>query len=283
VGKWIRHFRGSAAETTVHPGIGDAPALRGLSFATTTPAAIQTLGALHATAVALDFSADPKELGENVRRAHAAGLQVVLIPAAHFSDANPYPEPLGAVAAAAQAAKVDVLCISWLNNDPDPVYWQGQIAEIRKVFSGQLILGATSDTLPGIEFLEQVDYLGAIGPFDLPSPSKRHPANMHALRTGWACYLDSFESIGNRYGKKAVLLDILPRESTQRNPSEQAMRDEALVTETKGRSAIAGLFLPSERAKDAGLSERIGGLWLSTAPAVKPASEPPEPEADTDP
>ena len=39
---------------------------------------------------------------------------------------------------------------------------------MRKVFTGRLILAATPDLLPGIEFWDQVDLVGAIGPFDLP-------------------------------------------------------------------------------------------------------------------
>ena len=122
---------------------------------------------MHATATAIRYPGDRKTLAALVAHIHKLRMKL-LLPPAEFSAIDPYPRPLAEIATDAAATGVDVLCISWLNTDPDADYWQAQIAGMRKVFTGRLILAATPDLLPGIEFWDQVDLVGAIGPFDLP-------------------------------------------------------------------------------------------------------------------
>ncbi len=274
--KAIRHYRDSGPGSAIVVS-GDAPALRGFYFAADAPmAGMDSSLALHATAVALEYPAKTDELAGLVQRAHGKGLKVVLLPPAHFAEGDPYAEGLGAVAAAAEGAKVDVLCISWLGSDPDSAKFAEEIAGVRKSFRGQVMLAATPEIVPGIEFLDKVDVIGAIIPAALPLPRKKTTFDVHDFRTAWACYLDSLESISSRYGKKTVVLD------TAAPGQNQAEREEALVMETKGREGIGGVFLRYAPGADAKMMERLGTLWITAAaPATKEVAEAEE-EADTD-
>ncbi len=171
-----QHSQGAGKNATAGIGIGNAPPLRGFSLpASADKSLVDAFPPMHATAVAIDYPDDPAVLAAFAYHAHKLGLKVLLLPNPHSGTAaevdggaNPFPHSLAAIAAEAQAAEVDVLCIAWLNTDPDANVWLPQIAQVRKNFAGRLILAATPEILPGIEFLDQVDLIGAIGPFDLP-------------------------------------------------------------------------------------------------------------------
>src|SRR5271170_786402 len=130
-GKLIMHYhnRGPGAPAG---SAGDAPPLRGFFLPPEADAtSFDVFPAVHATAVAVQYSADTGALAQVVRHAHGLGLKVIVLPPMAASGGNPYSQPLADVAAAAQNAKADILCISWLNTDPDPTYWQPQIAGVR--------------------------------------------------------------------------------------------------------------------------------------------------------
>ena len=278
IGNAIQRYRNPVKDAGVVGG--DAPALRGFYFPSDSPTAgMDSSPALHATAVALEYPQKPEELAAAVKRAHGKGLKVVLLPPARFAEVDPYVEGLPAVAAAAQGAKVDVLCVSWLSSDPDAAKFEAPIAEVRKNFTGQVMLAATPEILPGIEFLDKVDLIGAIVPAALPLPRKKATFDVHDFRTAWACYLDSLESISNRYGKKTVVLDT---SAPGGGAAEQGVRDEALVMETKGRDGIGGVFLRYSPGADAKVLEHLGTLWITAvAPATKEVAEADD-EAETD-
>ncbi len=260
---------------------------------------------LHATAVAVTYS-DGADLAAFVAHAHRDKLQVIVLPPTGSGAENPYPHPLSQIAAEASAAGADVLCISWLDSDPDPDYWQGQIAQVRHGFSGRILLAALPDLLPGIEFFDRVDLVGAIGPIDLGvrRASATHPLALHDLRTAWAGTLDSLESLCFRYGKQLVLLNITipPPPSSRRlnagtNDKFIPLAYEALLAETKGRLGTGGLLLnwgdaKSGNAADAevttinhypDLLAELNGLWApSAAPAATTAKDEAE-DADSEP
>jgi hypothetical protein len=276
IGNAIQHYRNGVTDTGGIVGGGDAPGLRGFYFPADAPmAGMDSSPALHATAVAMEYLENGERLAAAVKRAHGRGLKVILLPPTTFAEADPYPQPLAEIASAAEAAKVDILCMSWLNSDPDPAKFGAEIAEVRKHFTGQVMLGATPDILPGIEFLDEVDLVGAIVPAALPVP-KKAGLNVHDFRTAWACYLDSFESISNRYGKKTVVLD------TSAPGKNQAERAEALVMETKGRDGIGGVFLRYSPGADAKLLERLGMLWITATPAATKEVAEPDDASETD-
>ena len=249
VGAALTYHRLRKVEVTAPAiGIGNAPPLRGFSLSTpVSTALLDSFPPMHATATAIRYPGDRKTLGAVVAHIHKLRMKAVLLPPAEFSATDPYPRALAEIAADATAAGVDVVCISWLNVDPDADYWQAQIAGMRKVFTGRLILAATPDLLPGIEFWDQVDLVGAIGPFDLPLRSGAHSRSVELadVRTAWACYLDSLESLAFRYGKKLVLLNVSVAQGGSQGVAAEfdPLVYEAVVTETKGRSGTEGLFM----------------------------------------
>ncbi|MGN6371162.1 MAG: hypothetical protein ACTHN5_23150 [Phycisphaerae bacterium] len=261
IGKAIRHYRSSGTESTVDVASAAAPPLRGFYFpADAPPAALDSSPALHATAAAIVYPGSAQALGAAVNRAHGHGAKVALLPPATFAGVDPFPQGLLAAAGEAEAAKVDILCISWLDHDPDPAKFTSEIAQVRKHFTGKLMLAATPEIVPGIEFFDKVDLIGAIVNV-LPLPRDKASYDVHDFRTAWACYLDSFESISNRYGKPTVVLD------TGAPGKNQSEREEGLVLETKGRPGIGGVFLRYAPGADAGLLEHLGTLWTTASPA----------------
>jgi hypothetical protein len=295
------HLRAASKAVEV-PGIGtgNAPPLRGFSVPSSVNGdLLEAYPPLHATAVAFTYAEAGRGLAALVARAHQLKLQVVLLPPPTLSAENPYPHPLTDIAAEARAAGVDVLCISWLDTDPDPDYWKAQLTAVRAAFSGRILLAAQPDLLPGIEFLDQTDLVGAIGPFDLGlrRPTTAHAIVLHDLRTAWANYLDSLESLCFRYGKQLVLLNITtntgPTAGMQGRPDIIPLIYEALLTETKGRLGTGGLFLnwdpaapPNAPSADAGfinhypdILSQIGDLWT---PAIPSAVTPPPATAKDD-
>jgi hypothetical protein len=283
------HLRSTQKVIDVPSGIGsgNAPALRGFSFpATVNAPLLDASPSFRATAVAVSYSPG-MDLPALVAHAHRLKLQVVLLPPPTLAAQDPYPHPLRDIAAEARAAGVDVLCVSWLDTDPDPAYWKARIAQVRTAFPGQLLLAAQPDLLPGIEFLDKTDLIGAIGPFDLAvrRPSAAHAIALHDLRTAWANDLDSLESLCFRYGKQLVLLNVTvpsPSADTQGGADFIPLAYEALLTETKGRLGISGVFMnwdlhvPSADADAINhypdLLNDLHELWTPTAAAPAPTT-----------
>jgi hypothetical protein len=299
----IVKWRGQPARASVsHTGVGNAPALRG--FNVPLDAAGQSFtefGSLHATAVAVEYR--PSNLATVVARAHEQGLRVVLLPPHGFSVINPYPSALATIAAQAEAAKVDVLCISWFNTDPDPAYWNPQIAQVRKLFTGRILIASTPDVFPRIEFPEAVDLLGVIGPLPIARrlPHAPDDVDLHALRMAWAATIDTWESFSIKTGKPLVLLNIdipatlavklplpdKPPPTPTPDQARQLLAYEALLYETKGRQDVEGLFMrwnPNApylaQVQTFWSSDNTAGTAAGGQPLATPV-EPPPADADT--
>jgi hypothetical protein len=292
----VRHFKNSLPPPPpVVTRVGTPPTLRGFELPAAAADALRGFPALNATAVALEYG-DGSHLASAAKAAHEAHLQVLLVPAAAdtgpaFFPRDPYPKPLPEVAAEAQAAGVDILCISWLKEDPDETWWREQIAAVRKAFAGKLILATNSDTAPAVGLWDAVDYLGITGPVELPRrlPGADQTYTIRDARVLWAAKLDEWESLGARNARPVILLNMqLPLDAGATLPAAGApapapppgLRDtfyEALLLETKGRQSTEGLFIRWE--KEDGLRAilpRITALWSpqSANPAPPPGSPP---------
>lgn len=300
------------------PGTGSPPKLRGFSLPAGTPTAtFDPLLQFHTSALALEYPNSPDALKASVTHAHALGLKVLLQPSANFSSKVPYPQPLSQIAAEADTAGVDILCVSWLNIDPDPAYWQKEIAAARKYFHGQILLACTPEVLPAIEFTGAADLLGIIGPVNLPRrlPHAAVEISEHDMEIGWSCWLDSFESISNHTGKKIVLLNmtvpaavatkipLTAADAPQPDPALQKLVYDALLIQTRGRANIEAIFLrwspeatPQAAAADPLAANHLPKLltdivaqWSPAAPSTTVAAaattEPDDPDTDdaTDP
>jgi hypothetical protein len=282
-----------------HTGVGDPPPLHGfyLPLNDSASSVLTGFGQLHASAVALSYpdttTASGALLTATVTRAHTLGLKVLLLPPPVFSLQNPYPAPLPAIAAQAQAANVDLLCLSWIDGDADPVYWRSQSALVRNIFRGKLLLAATADFLPRLEFDDCADYLAAIGPIPLPArlPCDPSDVDLHALRVAWTCRLDSLESLARKADRRLILLNMAvpitisanlsppgePAPPTP-NPPLQLLATEALLYETKGRNNTEGLFLAisPDPAANPNILPKIEDLWSKSSsppPAAAPVSD----------
>jgi len=250
----IRYFRRNNADdsATSHIGIGNAPPLRGfaLFLDKSTPATIANLPVtqLYATAISLSYPATGGEradtvLAESVSVAHKMGIQVLLLPPRVFTDGNPYPQPLTQIAQEAQNAHVDALCLTWLDREPDSNLLR-EIAAVRKIFTGKLIFATTPDVLIAADSFDDIDYIAAIGPVTLPQrlPNASEDVDLHTMCVFWECVLGSLESHALKSSRGLLLLNMTVPETTPL--SLQPLTYEALLTQTKGRLNVEGLFLP---------------------------------------
>ncbi|HVX86901.1 MAG TPA: hypothetical protein VH253_19110 [Phycisphaerae bacterium] len=309
-----QYWKRKAPQEGAVTGVGAAPAWRGFEAPAREVGGgeVKQWGALHATAVAVEYGPGGGDLKSAAAAAHGAGMKVVLMPglsgaeteaagglAAGFSTKDPYPAPLEQVAREAEAAGVDGLCVSWLDGEPDEKWWRAAVAGVRKEYTGKVILAMTSEAAPGVTMWDAVDDLGIIGPVRLPRrlPGADLSYTVDDARVLWATKLDEWESIGTRYGKGVMLLNmrmmadagsLLPaagQAEGKRPESEAAVREtfyEGLLTETKGRKDTVGLFLPwreNGNALPAELLGRIEALWGSNEKVPGAVTE----EAETEP
>jgi hypothetical protein len=284
---------------------GGAPAVRGfyLPLNDGSVQALDGFASLHATSVAVTYPTSIANARESLKkttaRAHELGLKVMLLPPPVFAPANPYPAPLPAIAADAQAAKVDYLCISWLNAESPRSYWDTEATAVRRVFKGGIILAATPETLVGIDFLDVTDYLGAIGPFKIAQRLPHAPDNvdLRAVRIAWGGKIDELESVAFKTGKPVIFLNMaLPVTNNPKlplpdhpptqtpNPAFQLMAYEGMLIETKGKKGLHGLMLPwSEAQGSTPLSAKISAHWADGTPPTAATSSSPSPIGESEP
>jgi hypothetical protein len=311
---WFTHARGTADfSNSIAPplitGVGDAPTHRGFTLTAASlgniAAIVQQSRGAHATTVGLEYSPEltPSALSAAVRAAHEKNLALALLPPPVFSSQDPFPKPLPEIATEAQTAGVDILCISWLNAQADSEFWRQQCQALRPVYKGQIILAATPDIVPTLTCWDTPDLIGVIGPVALPRrlPSSPDEVTVHDLRVAWDCALTSMESVARVYSTSkaprriALLRMNVPVHVSARlpavgapdqppaNPALQKMLYEALLLETKGRSAYTDMLLFNYENKpgqgDAapaipGLLANLTDAWDPKKPApVEPASQ----------
>jgi hypothetical protein len=292
-------------------GIGDAPGNRGFTVRAgdlaSLPAVIKQAQECFGTGIGLEYSpALTKDALINAAKAvHGAKMSVTLLPPAVFNVQNPYPRGLGEIAADAQAAGLDYVCISWLNAVPDEAYWSGQIQAVREAYHGQIILAGTDNVLPMVPFFSTIDVIGAIGPLHLARrlPNAPDDINVHDMRVMWDCSLTSLSSLAKVHDKKLALLHMnvplevwfkLPVAGTIEQPPKpnyglQELLYEALLLETKGRAEWTDMMLfdwgTTAAQKDApnhvpGLMAKITEAWdpkkpkqAETTPATPDAGD----------
>lgn len=268
---------GRATENTVLTGTGSAPPWRGVEaawgpgFGET----VKGVARAHGTAVAIEWPGDAAKLKEAVAAAHGEKLAAVVTPAGDFSAKDPYPAGLAAVAAAAQAAGADALCVSWANGDVDEKYWREQIAAVRKNYRGKVIFGVSGEAMADVGLWDAVDYSAVVGPVELPRrlAGASGAYTVDDARALWASELDEWESIGIKSGKPLVLLDVslagtvgetLPVGGGRMASAPEAVREifyKAVLVETRGRGSTQGLLLSVEPRMLAGVLRDAGPEW----------------------
>jgi hypothetical protein len=289
-------------EGTQVTGVGDAPANRGYTIRDPGTNIGQLAGAWQegfATAVGIEYSPSWTHgaLASATKAAHARHMTVTLLPAPNFGKANPYPKGLQELAGDAQSAHVDMLCVSWINQPislENIKYWGGEVAAVRKVFSGKVILAVTAEVAPGVTCWGLSDYIGIAGPVAIPRrlPHAGDEVNVHDFRVMWDCELTSLDSLSRRLGKKVALLNVdvpatyavkMPVVGTTVKPvvnvQAQEMVYEAGIVEMKGRSSTIDVMLMPWGNADApnvvpGLMGKVAEAWdpkkpraVETAPA----------------
>jgi hypothetical protein len=191
------------SEPTLITGVGDAPAQRGFTLAAPPVDAGKLFGQwekLWATAVGIRYTPawSAEALAATVKAAHERHFTVTLLPPPVFGGTNPYPRPLVQIAEEAKRAGVDRLCVAWLDRVPDAAYWQEEVAAVRAVFPGKVILASTDDIAPAITCWGLSDYLGVAGQVTLPRrlPHASDAVTFHDLRLAWNSPLTSLGSLG---------------------------------------------------------------------------------------
>jgi hypothetical protein len=285
-------------------GLGDAPAHRGFALKGgdlgRLDAMLKEAQSLFATTIGIEYAPDltREALTSAADAVHRKSLAIILLPAPVFAPQNPYPKPLAEIAADAQAAGVDYLCVSWLNTDPDADYWRQQAQAVRAVFNGKIVLAGQTAVLPNVACWDAADIIGAVGPIPLAKrlPGAPEAVTVHDMRVAWDCSLTSLESLAQVNKKKLALLNMnVPVEVSARlpsadaanvapakNPALQQTIYEALLLETKGRAEMTDALLfnwGDAGQADApnnvpGLLPKIGEAWdpkkprpVETAPA----------------
>jgi hypothetical protein len=275
-------------------GVGDAPGKRGFTLQAgdlaSLPALLKEYDGLFATTVGLEYgpSITKAALVGAVKQAHQHGMNFVLLPPPGFNSGNPYPRPLKEIAAEAQEAGADFLCISWLKTEPDETYWKQQAAEVRTAFQGRVILAATPDVLPWITFWQSVDVVGAIGPVAIAHRQGAPDSALEVkdLRVAWDSAISSMESLARINGRKLALLRMNVPPAPAGDAAVQKLAYEALLIETKGRAEITEILLFNWGAADFPrklVEAKIADAWDPSKPkprdSVSDASDARENEA----
>jgi len=293
-------------------GVGDAPSHRGFAIKGgdlgRLDAILQEAQGLFATTIGVEYAPDltREALTSAAAAAHRKNFAIILLPPPAPAPQNPYPRPLAEIAADAQAAGVDYLCVSWLNTDPDPDYWRQQAQAVRAVFNGKIVLAGQAAVLPEVTCWDAADIIGAVGPIPLAQRLPGAPENVtvHDMRVAWDCSLTSLESLAQVNKKKLALLHMnVPVEVSARlpspgaasaapakNPALQQAIYEALLLETKGRAEMTDALLfnwGDAGAADApnsvpGLLVKIGQAWDPKKPRTAETlpEEPPAEDGD---
>ncbi len=292
-------------EVKLVTGIGDAPGNRGFAVGENElqrlPELAKQWSAMFATTVGIEYSESMSQgiLAEAVKAAHRMGMSVVILPprgkGGTVDDAglrNPYSRELAEVAANAQAAGADFMCISWLKGEPDEVYWRQQIAKVRSAYHGKVILGGTAQALPEVGFWDAVDVMGLMGPlpFARRLPNAPDDVTAHDVRIAWECALTEIESLAKSQSKKLALLHAnVPLEVSfklppvgmagikpPKNSEAQRMLYEGLLLETKGRAETTQMLVfdwEGDGPRDVSeLAEKITGAWDPKKPKVVEAT-----------
>ncbi|HVT81429.1 MAG TPA: hypothetical protein VHM90_12305 [Phycisphaerae bacterium] len=291
---WKNHGGGGKGftkqeEPILITGVGDAPRQRGFTIQpgnlAALPAVLKENEEIFGTSIGLEYSSavGKQALTDAVQAAHRKHMGFVLLPPAVFNPRNPFHKPLRDVAEDAQRAGVDVLCISWLNSEPDEAYWKQQAAEARQAFEGQLILAATPEIMPWIGCWDAVDIVGAIGPVPIAHRAARSDAalEMKDFRVSWDSAITSLESLAKVNTRPLALLHMnMPANG---NLQTQKLAYEALLVETKGRAKITDILLFNWEGPDApnkfpDVRARMTDAWDPKKPRLPDvaASEPVE-------
>jgi hypothetical protein len=220
------------------------------------------------------------------KAAHAKGISLVLLPPATYAPENPYSRPLAEIAADAQAARADYLCVSWIGEQADVEYWKKQVGDVRAVFKGKVILAASPTFVATTACWDLADFNGVAGSITFAKrlPHASDKIDLHDFRMLWDAQLSTFDSLARAHaGKPVALLDVqvpanpafkmfVPGEAAYRIPVNVALQSmiyEALLVELKGRSAFTGMVLltwdtgPSPTAVNRleGLLSKVTEAW----------------------
>lgn len=115
----------------------------------------------------------------------------------------------------AEAHNIPILCIGTelqttaVQREPD---WRQLIAEIRRVYSGQLTYAANwYEAFEAIQFWDALDFIGIQAYFPLTQETQ---PSLEALKAGWRSHLSAIEKVQKRY-QKPVLFTELGYRSTE--------------------------------------------------------------------
>jgi len=108
----------------------------------------------------------------------------------------------------AEAEEVDMLCVgtelkSFVNAKPK--FWTKLIAEVRTIYSGQLIYSANWDNYAKIPFWESLDYIGVNNYFPI---SEHAIPSVKELRDNWLPIKNSLQKYCEKKNKKMIITEF---------------------------------------------------------------------------
>ena len=167
----------------------------------------------------------PEGVKETIRRAHAAGVKVMLKPQIYIpygwtgsmdyqSDEDwakwekAYEAYMLPMAKTAESMDVELFCIGTEFRTAiakRPEFWRGLIAQIRSVYKGRLVYSSNWDDWEQIPFWDALDYIGLSGYF--PLVSGKTPA-IDSLTQAWAPIKDRLAAFSKKHDKPVLFTEF---------------------------------------------------------------------------
>ena len=123
-----------------------------------------------------------------------------------------------------------------------PSYWKGLIAEVRKVYSGQLTYASNWDNFQNIPFWADLDYIGIDAYFPLTQSEK---PTVEEIKQGWEPHIKQIQRYSERYEVPVLFTEfgyLSVPQAAWRNWELESVRRQLPVDLQTQSNAFEGLF-----------------------------------------
>lgn len=184
---------------------------------------------VHSTEIHFDYGYTPtdRDIAYAVQQAKQLGLKVCLKPVVNSRDGiwrarigfpeegdvywaswfRSYTNFIKHYAELAEELECEMFCIGceMVATESRTVEWRQLIEEVNKLYTGPIIYNANHGKEEGIQWLDDVDYIGTSAYYPVASVPGDSYENMLA---GWELQKPRLEALSNRFGKPIVFIEI---------------------------------------------------------------------------